>query len=354
MPDPSRYEKRSEWMAACVPAVKEEGREHDQAVAQCLGMWRSRKRNASASFTDEDADEPEWKALHRVADRHSGRMGRMFLAAVRKVRDALDEQELIDALTMGSEDAVIGAVAFDTRFNLDSELTPLYREVSIEGAEASARVFNRHRQRNAGRFAQPEPGARLVFDDRHPFSIIAARQETADLVREISEDQRNAIRATLARSFELGRTHKRTAQIIRRRIGLTTRQVETLERAAARMIARGATDEQVERFLKRRSARALRLRSLNIARTETIRASHIGQLESWRQAEREGLIEKATVKRVWIVTPDDRLDLIVCAPMADQSVDFDEAFETGLGDHVMTPPAHPQCRCSVRLELEED
>ena len=44
MPDPSNYESEDEWMAACVPAVIDEGKPRDQAVAQCLNMWRERDK----------------------------------------------------------------------------------------------------------------------------------------------------------------------------------------------------------------------------------------------------------------------------------------------------------------------
>jgi HK97 family phage prohead protease len=42
MPDPKNYENEDDWMAACVPAVKEEGAEQDEAVAQCMNMWKER------------------------------------------------------------------------------------------------------------------------------------------------------------------------------------------------------------------------------------------------------------------------------------------------------------------------
>lgn len=39
MPDPANYSSEDEWMAACVPAVIDEGKPQDQAVAQCMQMW---------------------------------------------------------------------------------------------------------------------------------------------------------------------------------------------------------------------------------------------------------------------------------------------------------------------------
>lgn len=48
MPNVGNYNNEDDWMAACVPAMIEEGRDQDQAVAACLNMWRERdsgKRN---------------------------------------------------------------------------------------------------------------------------------------------------------------------------------------------------------------------------------------------------------------------------------------------------------------------
>jgi ATP-dependent protease ClpP protease subunit len=42
MPDPAKYDSEEAWMEACMSAAKDEGREHDQAVAMCMSMWRER------------------------------------------------------------------------------------------------------------------------------------------------------------------------------------------------------------------------------------------------------------------------------------------------------------------------
>lgn len=46
MPTPREGESQDEWMERCVPEVMDEGKDHDQAVGQCMGMWND--RNASA------------------------------------------------------------------------------------------------------------------------------------------------------------------------------------------------------------------------------------------------------------------------------------------------------------------
>jgi len=48
MPDPSNYDNQSDWMSACVPAVMDEGRTNEQAVAQCISMWDNKEEDIFA------------------------------------------------------------------------------------------------------------------------------------------------------------------------------------------------------------------------------------------------------------------------------------------------------------------
>jgi hypothetical protein len=61
------------------------------------------------------------------------------------------------------------------------------------------------------------------------------------------------------------------------------------------------------------------------------------------------------MRKVWIVTQDDRLDTKVCEPMpfleANKHVAIDGVFTTGDGQQLATPPAHPNCRCAVGLVI---
>ena len=51
MPDPKDYKDEDSWMSACVPAVKEEGKDQDQAVAQCTNMWKKRDLRTAGKET---------------------------------------------------------------------------------------------------------------------------------------------------------------------------------------------------------------------------------------------------------------------------------------------------------------
>jgi len=47
MPDPNKYKNEKEWMSDCMHTLLHvEKKDQDQAVAQCLNMWRQRKKKA--------------------------------------------------------------------------------------------------------------------------------------------------------------------------------------------------------------------------------------------------------------------------------------------------------------------
>jgi hypothetical protein len=43
MPDPNEYEDEQEWMKVCVPKMLEEGKDQEQAVGACMGMWANKE-----------------------------------------------------------------------------------------------------------------------------------------------------------------------------------------------------------------------------------------------------------------------------------------------------------------------
>lgn len=85
-----------------------------------------------------------------------------------------------------------------------------------------------------------------------------------------------------------------------------------------------------------------------IARTETMRASNEGQTQAWDQALDEGLLT-GTEQKEWITTPDDRL-CPVCEPLDGVTVALDDRFDVD-GDEIDSPPAHPNCRCTIGLSV---
>lgn len=91
------------------------------------------------------------------------------------------------------------------------------------------------------------------------------------------------------------------------------------------------------------------IRAEEIARTETMTASNVGQQEAWRQAADDGLLT-GQEKQEWIVTPDDRL-CPDCEDVDGDQVGLDEQFHSEEFGDVDGPPLHPRCRCTVGIVI---
>lgn len=60
MPSVEQGEKKDHYMKRCVPMLIKEGKKQDQAVAQCLNMFKE-KWKAKAKEDGKPTDSPEWK-----------------------------------------------------------------------------------------------------------------------------------------------------------------------------------------------------------------------------------------------------------------------------------------------------
>jgi len=80
----------------------------------------------------------------------------------------------------------------------------------------------------------------------------------------------------------------------------------------------------------------------------TIRAANAGQVESWLQAQEQGLT--GTMRERWLVASDERLcpNCQSIPGMNPDGVAIGEMFATPYGP-IMHPPAHPMCRCSLGI-----
>jgi len=270
----------------------------------------------------------DYRTLHRIADRLAPAMRDAFLQAVRELRAKIDPTRLQELLERGDQ-GDLGA--FWRAF--EQEVGPTLRTPISEGILRSG-------QRTGQSLG-------MAFDLTNPRAVEAIDRQATQLIHDITQESRAAIRQVLREGFNEGVTIDEMARRIRGSIGLTSRQAQAVENFRAGQLDQGIDPELVERRASAYGQRLLRQRATNIARTETIAASSAGQQAAWQEAQAQGYLGAAS--RVWIVTPDDRLCENICAPMEDQVRGMNEPFTTGEGFTVMYPPAHPQCRCAVAL-----
>ena len=153
--------------------------------------------------------------------------------------------------------------------------------------------------------------------------------------------------ADVIEAAEEGFTPDETAAIIRSFIGLTSQQTRSVWNFYDDLIDQGIADDVALTRAEMYADAALGRRAETIARTELISATNAGQQALWDQAVDQGVLNQRDMRKVWIVTDDDRLEED-CEALADVEVGIDEPFDTAEGA-VMFPPLHPRCRCAIGL-----
>lgn len=185
-----------------------------------------------------------------------------------------------------------------------------------------------------------------TFTHINPDAVTAMRRESAQLVRDITQEQRRIVQQLLAQSYSDGEAWTVIARRLATVVGPTRRQAESVQRLTldreARMIADGYTpaearDRALQLGLRYRN-RLVRQRTRTIARTETTRANALARRAAWRDADAQGRIPAGSRLEWLSYDPCD-----VCAALNGTQVPYTQGFPDG------DPPRHPNCRCVVLL-----
>lgn len=289
---------------------------------------------------------------HEIADRYALRMRRLFLTAI-----ASSSQRLRGLAAQWAKGPAHIFDAIPWRLiELDwlQGFSTALLDTLWAAASAQTRALSVEKQR--------EPIGTLGFslDKTNPRALRWAEEHAAELVVDLSESSKQAVRQLIVDMYAQGISPDEAVRRLRQHLGLDARSSQALENFRQRferenaqrtvdrkpLIPRERISDQVDRY----AARLLRHRAELIVRTESIRASAQGQQELWNQATEQGFLRPAETRRAWILTPDERL-CPICEPMAsnDKLVGLDQPFVLGDGSLHLTPPAHPQCRCATGL-----
>lgn len=315
--------------------------------------------------------------------RYEPRVAAAFRAAVRLVQSEMSISKIADALRRGAIDealrlaeaATLGAVMRGVG------LAPGVRSVMDELTDALRAGAV------AGQMQMPRrAGLQASLDLTNPESVRYLRDTVPVMIREIDDAQRMAVREAVMQGMTGGRPVDAIARSVRQSVGLTDfmaravvsfrRQLETgemgagkapwdrrlsaVERQQARSIfaAGGRRGAQVDALVTRYTKSLVNRRALNIARTEVHRAYVEGQEELWRQASDRDLLDVTVTRRMWIVTPDDRLrpDHRAIPGMNPDGAPIGGQFQTPFGPITGPGDANTNlisCRCTVALRIDE-
>lgn len=301
-------------------------------------------------FVDRPAAEPEWKAVHRAADRGISTIRGPFIDAVQGLQDSVSVADMEVLIQRGGAAAVVGALPW---FRFESDLTnaflPAFRDTQHRAMRGILGILEDDTAADQIILTKQHITAR--FDLTNPQSVQVAARQAAEAVQQISASTKRAIREIIRRG-QLGLlTVREQARRIRDLIGLTERQTGSVLNFERKLIEQGVTGQRLERMVLRKFEQTLSRRATAIARFETMRAANLGQQDLWRQAADQLLIDRNTALRRWIVTLDDRV-CPVCSPMDGQLRPLEEPFVSPFnGASVLVPPIHGGGRCAVALEV---
>lgn len=234
-------------------------------------------------------------------------------------------------------------------------------------------------------------GILVDFDQTNVRAVQAMQENRLELVRQFTDQQRNAVRQAYVDGITAGINPVDNARAIRQSIGLTDYQVRVVgnyRRAletqdwsdalgrelrdgrsdrsiiAAQRKKTGLPQEQIDSMVERYRANWIGYRAETIGRTEALRSVHQGTEEMWRQAVESGEIDPKDVTRTWHIAggmtrkgkPRTRDSHRM---MAGQERPLFEPFLSGDGNLLRYPgdpnaPARDtiDCRCVVLYRID--
>ena len=218
--------------------------------------------------------------------------------------------------------------------------TPLREAWEVSASTVMLRAF---------RGVKKDAGEDEIMSVQETFALSFLEQQGAQLVRDLSVKNRRAIALVLDKAIREGWSIPRIVTSVKQMIGLLPGQAKAVMNRRELLESRGWSEKRIDAALERYSARLLKQRAENIARTETVRALNNGQQSAWLKMEGDGKLP-TTVQRVWIPALSEKTCPICMELGSQRPVGLREPFTApSAGLVVMTPPAHPSCRCSMGL-----
>jgi hypothetical protein len=204
---------------------------------------------------------------------------------------------------------------------------------------------------------------------------------SSTLIREISENTREAVRVAISQGVVTGRNPKQIARDFRSVMGLTEHLEKTVQRfktaletgdisyvnslsTPSKSMKIAATvklsQDKIDKMVEDLRLRYVRQRTETIARTESLRALSVGQDQAIRTGQITGAISNQLLKR-WLYRKDGRTrDVHISTGENNGWIPMNTPFITPLGplmfprDPAGTAENTMNCRCRVAYSLPED
>lgn len=169
----------------------------------------------------------------------------------------------------------------------------------------------------------------------------------------LTDTQRRAASAIITEfGIAQGLGERELARYLRPAIGLTPNQARALGKFRNSLIeAAELSPAAINKKTQAYSAFLTQVRAKRIARTEMTWAYNMGQMDAIREYKLKGWIpDSMVIVKEWFTNPDERT-CPWCMALHGRIVGIEETYP-GLTKQVpntFTPPAHPNCRCSINI-----
>lgn len=325
-----------------------------------------------------------------LAEKYDKTLAAAFVDGLNKVKDFLNLDLLKSYLDSGDFTGALNLVNDELIANsfagFSKEITSAFQAGAETSAVLSPPIYSNGIRLNV--FFDPvNPGAARVLQD-YKFSLI----------REITESVRSTIAQELTEAVTTGVNPLESARRLRQVIGLTPRQQRYISnyrwqlrqigdpgnpKIATDILRRKLHDkrfnstvlnavkngtkltpEKIDQMVGRYTERFIKYRSEVIARTESIRALNMGNMQLWRDMVTDGKIEENRVERLWLrtfdgKTRDEHVSLGSKYGKPGKGVGLNEPFIGPEYGKIMYPgdPLSPagntiQCRCAVFMRIK--
>lgn len=218
---------------------------------------------------------------------------------------------------------------------LANDLKEYYKKYTKEGIQKIAEAFQR----------------KLNYDKVLVYVDKWILERGANLVTKICEDQRLALRAVLHKFVvEEPKSPEELSHYIRSVVGLTERQTNALLKMRDALLEQGLTENRINKIIANQAKEMHIYRARMIARTELSYAYNRGTIVEMQDVMVEYQFEKG--EKIWITAPDEFV-CEDCARMNGTRVGINDVFQPAAKNNepLLTPPLHPNCRCSIIYEV---
>ena len=189
-------------------------------------------------------------------------------------------------------------------------------------------------------------GAKFDFVD--PRALTWIDNHCADLIVQIDNKTKDAIKQIVKNGYANGVTPKNQARAIREMIGLDPQRAATLEKYTDNLFSKGKSEAEVWRLTEKKGRALLNARANLIAINETSEASANATYWSTKSAVERGVLSKDEWEEYRIVAADERL-CSRCAPIAGEGRELPDGMYPSTGS--ITAKVHVKCRCCGGLRM---